>query len=142
MANYQTNNFFDSFLYDSCSVSSDCLTLTCINNNTERQFEDINRLVVNFLPCGGDGRKPGARLTLTGFLSNTILNQVFYESDDNVDIGGNGVMFGVTVEPLGLGIRFGVRIREWGGSVLLSKWGTRCRNFHACVQQHCNQACL
>jgi hypothetical protein len=48
------------------------------------------------------------RLTLIDFSNTTILNRVFYESVNGVDIDGNGVTYDITVEPLPLGIKFGV----------------------------------
>ena len=82
----------------------DCLTLTCTNTDSAQQ---IASFVVNFLPCGENGRKQAVRFTIRDFSNNTLLNRVFFDSESNIAIG-QGMRLSVTVRHLSMGITFGV----------------------------------
>ena len=108
LAAYQNPDNADAPLLGSCSVLSqdmpDCLTLTCTNTDSTQQ---IASFVVNFLPCGENGRKQAVRLTIRDFSGNTLLNRAFFDSESGVAIG-QGTRLSVTIGHLPLGITFGV----------------------------------
>lgn len=104
LAGYLDPNNFNDLIVSNCTVFPNCLGLTCMNSDSSRQ---IATLVVNFLPCGENGRKQGVQITILDFSSNTLLNSVYYDNQMDVPIG-DGTKLGIRIQHHDQGINFGV----------------------------------
>lgn len=83
-----------------------CRKLTCKNNDPTDQR--IASLVINLVPCGIDGTRPGIQVTANSFSGRALVNETFFEATLTPLNGLEDTYFKISIIPGNYSIKFSV----------------------------------